>query len=127
MIKINFVKKKSATIAYFKPISDFLERYGRTALIILLLIGLYRIADIVMGVVANIFYLDKGYNVKEIATYSKFFGVFATIVGGIIGGYSAIKVGTLKALFFGALIVPFVSIAISNLLKCSASIKFLCS
>ena len=38
-----------------------------------------------MGVVANIFYLDKGYDVKEIATYSKFFGVFATIIGGIIG------------------------------------------
>ena len=111
LIKINFVKKKSATIAYFKPISDFLERYGRTALIILLLIGLYRIADIVMGVVANIFYLDKGYNIKEIATYSKFFGVFATIIGGIIGGYSAIKIGTLRALFIGALIA-----AASNLL-----------
>ena len=111
LIKINFVKKKSATIAYFKPISDFLERYGRTALIILLLIGLYRIADIVMGVVANIFYLDKGYNVREIATYSKFFGVFATIIGGIIGGYSAIKIGTLRALFIGALIA-----AASNLL-----------
>ena len=62
--------------------------------LILLLIGLYRIADIVMGVVANVFYLDKGYNIKEIATYSKFFGVFATIIGGIIGGYSAIKIGT---------------------------------
>ena len=111
LIKINFVKKKSATVAYFKPISDFLERYGRTALIILLLIGLYRIADIVMGVVANIFYLDKGYNVREIATYSKFFGVFATIIGGIIGGYSAIKIGTLRALFIGALIA-----AASNLL-----------
>ena len=111
LIKINFVKKKSATIVYFKPISDFLERYGRTALIILLLIGLYRIADIVMGVVANIFYLDKGYNVREIATYSKFFGVFATIIGGIIGGYSAIKIGTLRALFIGALIA-----AASNLL-----------
>ena len=111
LIKINFIKKKSATIAYFKPISDFLERYGRTALIILLLIGLYRIADIVMGVVANIFYLDKGYNVREIATYSKFFGVFATIIGGIIGGYSAIKIGTLRALFIGALIA-----AASNLL-----------
>ena len=111
LIKINFIKKKSTTIAYFKPISDFLERYGRTALIILLLIGLYRIADIVMGVVANIFYLDKGYNVREIATYSKFFGVFATIIGGIIGGYSAIKIGTLRALFIGALIA-----AASNLL-----------
>ena len=104
LISINFIKKNSASIAYVEPVTNFINRYGKTAVLILLLIGLYRIADIVMGVVANIFYLDKGYNVKEIATYSKFFGVFATIVGGIIGGYSAIKVGTLKALFFGALI-----------------------
>ena len=109
--KINFIKKNAASIAYINPITNFIERYGKTALLILLLLGLYRIADIVMGVVANVFYLDRGYNVKEIATYSKFFGVFATIIGGIIGGYSAIKIGTLKALFFGALIA-----AASNLL-----------
>lgn len=111
LIKVNFIKKNSATIAYLNPVTNFIQRYGKTAFLILLLIGLYRIADIVMGVVANIFYLDKGYNVKEIATYSKFFGVFATIIGGIIGGYSAVRVGTLKALFFGALIA-----AASNLL-----------
>ena len=109
--KINFVKKNAASVAYISPVTNFIERYGRTAVLILLLIGLYRIADIVMGVVANVFYLDKGYNIKEIATYSKFFGVFATIIGGIIGGYSAVKIGTLKALFFGALIA-----AASNLL-----------
>ena len=111
LTKINFIKKSSATAAYLKPLSNFIERYGKTAFLILLLIGLYRIADIVMGVVANIFYLDKGYNVNQIATYSKFFGVFATIIGGIIGGYSAIKIGTLKALFVGAVIA-----AASNLL-----------
>ena len=111
LANINFIKKNAASIAYIEPIANFIKRYGKTAVLILLLIGLYRIADIVMGVVANIFYLEKGYNIKEIATYSKFFGVFATIIGGIIGGYSAIKIGTLKALFFGALIA-----ASSNLL-----------
>ena len=45
-------------------------------IIILILISLYRIADIVMGVMANIFYLEKGYKISEIATFSKFFGVF---------------------------------------------------
>ena len=111
LINVNFIKKKATSVAYIEPVTNFIKKYGKTAVLILLLIGLYRIADIVMGVVANIFYLDKGYNVKEIATYSKFFGVFATIIGGIIGGYFAIKIGTLKALFFGALIA-----AASNLL-----------
>ena len=111
LIKIRLIPKKSAANAYIKPISEFISRYGKTAIFILLLIGFYRIADIVMGVVANIFYLEKGFNVKEIATYSKFFGVFATIIGGLIGGYSAVKFGTIKALFFGAVIA-----AASNLL-----------
>ena len=43
-------------------------------------------ADVVMGVMANIFYLEKGYSINQIATYSKFFGVFATIAGGLLGG-----------------------------------------
>ena len=111
LIKVKLIPKKSATNAYAKPISEFIDRYGKTAIFILLLIGFYRIADIVMGVVANIFYLEKGFNIKEIATYSKFFGVFATILGGLIGGFSAVKFGTIKALFFGALIA-----AASNLL-----------
>jgi len=64
-----------------------------------------------MGVVANIFYLEKGFNIKEIATYSKFFGVFATILGGFLGGFFALKFGTMKALFIGAFIA-----ASSNLL-----------
>jgi hypothetical protein len=54
------------------PIKDFFYRYKKVAIFILLLIGLYRIADIVMGVMANIFYLEKGYRIEEIATYSKF-------------------------------------------------------
>ncbi|MDA7606237.1 MFS transporter [Pelagibacteraceae bacterium] len=111
LIILKLIPKKSALDAYTKPILDFVKRYGKNAIFILLLIALYRIADVVMGVVANVFYLEKGFNIKEIATYSKFFGVFATIAGGIIGGYSAIKFGTIRCLFFGALIA-----AASNLL-----------
>ena len=119
LIKINIIPKNSAANAYLRPILEFTNRYGNTAFLILMLIGLYRIADIVMGVVANIFYLEKGYDIKEIATYSKFFGVFATIFGGLVGGYSSIKYGTIKALFFGALIAAasnllFAWLAISN-------------
>ena len=47
-----------------------------------------------MGVIANVFYLEKGFNINEIATYSKFFGVFATIFGGFLGGIFALKFGS---------------------------------
>ena len=86
MTKIKIIEKKMITESYIAPITNFIKKYGKFALIILMLISLYRIADVVMGVMANIFYLEKGYSIKDIATYSKFFGVFATIIGGLLGG-----------------------------------------
>ena len=111
LILIKFTSKQKISQSYLGPITNFLKRYGKFAVLILLLISLYRIADVVMGVMANIFYLEKGYKISEIATFSKFFGVFATIFGGFIGGYCSYRFGTMKALFFGALIA-----ALSNLL-----------
>jgi len=124
-IIFGFISKKDSSLAYIKPITNFTKRYGKFAIGILLLIGLYRIADVVMGVVANIFYLEKGFDVKEIATYSKFFGVFATILGGFIGGISALKFGTMKALFFGALIASSSNLLFAWLAISEPSIKFL--
>ena len=111
LILIKFTSKQKISQSYLSPIINFLTRYGKFAVLILLLISLYRIADVVMGVMANIFYLEKGYKISEIATFSKFFGVFATIFGGFIGGYCSYRFGTMKALFSGALIA-----ALSNLL-----------
>ena len=101
--KINFLPKEQSREIFINPIIDFFKRYKKIALMILLLIGLYRIADVVMGVMANIFYLEKGYEIKDIATFSKFFGLIATILGGILGGTFAMKFGTYKSLLIGAI------------------------
>ena len=52
-------------VAYFKqlfvaPITSFFTAYGAAAWAILALVSLYRLSDIVMGVMANPFYLIKG-------------------------------------------------------------------
>ena len=99
--KIKFLPKKQSKEIFIKPITNFFARYKKIAIIILLLIGLYRIADVVMGVMANIFYLEKGYEIKDIATFSKFFGLIATILGGFLGGIIAMKYGTYKSLLIG--------------------------
>ncbi len=125
LISINFTSKKIVIKSYLNPIVNFLNRYGRFAFFILLLISFYRIADVVMGVMANIFYLEKGYKVSEIATFSKFFGVFATIAGGFIGGYCSFKFGTMKALFFGALIAALSNLLFAWLAVSPISINFL--
>ena len=78
-----------------------------------------------MGVMANIFYLEKGYKISEIATFSKFFGVFATILGGFIGGYFSYRFGTMKALFLGALIAAGSNLLFAWLAVSPVSINFL--
>ncbi len=113
--------------SYFNPIKNFIDRYGKVALLILLLISLYRMADVVMGVMANIFYLEKGYSINEIATYSKFFGVFATILGGLFGGYFAMKFGTMITLFIGGLIASLSNLLFAWLATTETNIKYLIS
>ena len=125
LILVEFAPKDKISKSYMGPIFNFIKRYGKFAFLILLLISLYRIADIVMGVMANIFYLEKGYKISEIATYSKFFGVFATILGGFIGGYCSYKFGTMKSLFFGALIAASSNLLFAWLAISPISINFL--
>ncbi|MCL1036042.1 MFS transporter [Shewanella submarina] len=87
------------------PFADFFKRYGKHALLILALISCYRISDIVMGIMANVFYVDMGFSKEEIAFLSKVYGLIMTLVGGAVGGLLVSKYGTMKILFLGALLV----------------------
>ncbi|WP_339859158.1 AmpG family muropeptide MFS transporter [Thalassospira alkalitolerans] len=96
---------------YIAPVKDFIDRYGKAAIVVLTLIGVYRIADIVMGVMANVFYTDLGFSKEEIATVSKTFGLFMTIAGSFLGGLLSVRYGVVRILFLGALLS-----AITNIL-----------
>ena len=61
--------------ALVEPFADFLRRYGKQAVLILALIALYRISDVVMGIMANPFYVDMGYSKDEVAAVTKIYGV----------------------------------------------------
>ncbi|GAA4877914.1 AmpG family muropeptide MFS transporter [Ferrimonas pelagia] len=98
----------SAVIA---PFADFFGRYGKQALLILALIACYRISDIVMGVMANVFYVDMGFSKEEIAAISKIYGVIMTLAGAAAGGILVFRYGTMRILFVGAILV-----AVTNLL-----------
>ena len=63
-----------------------MRRYGKQALLILALIAMYRISDVVMGIMANPFYVDMGYTKDEVATVTKIYGVVMTLVGAFVGG-----------------------------------------
>ena len=87
------------------PFIDFFKRYGRSAILILLLISCYRISDIVMGIMANVFYVDMGFTKEEIAYLSKIYGLIMTLVGAAFGGVLLARFGTMRILFLGALLV----------------------
>ena len=106
LIRARMVSKSHITETYVTPVSDFFDRYGKLALIILLLVGTYRISDIVLGIIANVFYLDMGFTKTQIAQYSKFWGLIASIIGGLAGGVLALRFGVLRTLLLGAILAP---------------------
>jgi PAT family beta-lactamase induction signal transducer AmpG len=89
---------------YVEPLAEFLRRYGKLAVLILALVGCYRVADIVLGVIANVFYIEIGFTKIQIALYAKTYGLFATIAGGFLGGLLAFKFGVVRILFVGAVL-----------------------
>ena len=90
--------------ALIEPFADFLRRYGKQALLILALIAMYRISDVVMGIMANPFYVDMGYTKDEVATVTKIYGVIMTLVGAFLGGGLAMRFGVMKVLMLGAVL-----------------------
>lgn len=112
MMLSNWIDKSLVQQSYVAPIKDFFQRYGWSlAWLLLALIGLYRISDIVLGVIANVFYQDLGFSKPEIATVVKTFGLLMTIIGGFVGGIMAMRFGVMRMLFIGALLS-----ALTNLL-----------
>ncbi|MBT3068152.1 MFS transporter [Rhodoferax sp. U11-2br] len=97
--------------ALVAPFADFLSRFGWQAALILALIATYRISDVVMGIMANPFYVDMGYSKDEVAAVTKVFGVIMTLVGAFVGGVLSMRLGVMRVLMLGAVLS-----AASNLL-----------
>lgn len=89
---------------FLDPFADFIRRYRWQAMLILSLIAVYRISDVVMGIMANPFYVDMGYTKDEVAAVSKIFGVIMTLVGAFIGGGLTLRFGILRMLMVGAIL-----------------------
>lgn len=90
--------------ALISPFADFLQRFGWHAVLILALIAVYRISDVVMGIMANPFYVDMGYTKDEVAAVTKVFGVIMTLVGAFIGGLMGMRFGVMRVLMLGAVL-----------------------
>lgn len=91
--------------AIVEPFVDFFSRHGTEGLLILALIGLYRVPDFVMGVMANTLYIDLGFSLATIAAIVKIFGIGMTILGTIAGGLAVGRFGILQSVLMGAIAI----------------------
>ncbi len=98
--------------AVIEPFGDFFQRHGaRTAIVILVLISVYKASDVLLTLLANPFYVDVGFTLAQIADVAQFFGVWMTILGGIIGGVVVYRLGLLPSMMVCAVLM-----AASNLM-----------
>ncbi len=105
LINVGIVSVNIAKTAYLNPVKEFIGRYPlKTVILLMLLIGFYRVSDIVLGVVAYLFYQDIGFSKAEFATASKVFGIIMTLIGTFLGGFAVAKLGTMKTLLWGAIL-----------------------
>lgn len=104
LVHIGMVSAETVRTTWVNPIMDFFRRYGKAAVWLLALIGLYRISDIVSGVISNVFYEDMGFSKTEIAAAIKTFGVVMSIGGGFIGGLLAQRYSLMKLMALGAIL-----------------------
>ena len=91
--------------AVVSPLVDFFARNGTFAIVILAFVGLFRLSDITLGVMANPFYVDLGFSVDVIGNIAKAYGIFATLVGALLGGVLVVRFGMLRTLLLGAVMV----------------------
>jgi len=94
------------TEAVWEPLKDFFSTSGShkgMALWILAFFLLYRVGVDMAATMSTPFYMDLHFTKSVIGTMSKAVGLWATIAGGLIGGFGVIYLGIRRSLFiFGA-------------------------
>jgi MFS transporter, PAT family, beta-lactamase induction signal transducer AmpG len=95
-------KPTSLKTAVVEPFLEFFKRHG--AIVILLFILMFKMGDAIAGSMLSPFYVDLGYQNKDIAEVAKFFGFASSMAGLFIGGALIYKLGIYPCLWiFGIL------------------------
>ncbi|WP_335968031.1 AmpG family muropeptide MFS transporter [Acinetobacter bereziniae] len=124
LIRLGVVNQQMAYETWVNPIADFFKRYGlKLALALLLLIGFYRISDIIAGVISNVFYQDLNFTKEQIAEAVKIYGVIFSLLGGFLGGLLAQRMNIMKLMFVGAVLASSTNLIFIGLVKSGAPMQ----
>ena len=90
--------------AVAEPFVEFIHSNGgRQAALVLAFVFLYKLGDSMATALATPFYLDMGFSKSEIGLIAKNVGLWASVLGGLLGGLWMVKLGINRALWiFGA-------------------------
>ena len=101
---------------FFNPFLEFIQR--KAWWMILLFVLLYKYGDATAGVMSNPFYREMGFTGVQIASITKVFGFFATILGVFTGGFLVAKTNIFHSLLFGGILQ-----ALTNLIFAFLALK----
>ena len=103
-VHIDVLKEKGSVWnnIFINPFKDLFP-YKRL-IWLLLFVLVYRMADNMLMVMVNPFFLDIGYTAEEIARIYKFFGTVMVIIGGLISSFIITKLGIKKSLLYFSVI-----------------------
>ncbi|PPT41802.1 AmpG family muropeptide MFS transporter [Xanthomonas arboricola] len=88
------------------PFLAFIREHRSGAILILVAISVYRMADFVMGPMANPFYVDLGLSEDTVGAIRGSVGLVATFVGIAAAGLVSVRWGVLATLMAGAVLGP---------------------
>ena len=86
-----------------EPLKDFFTRFGKTALIILAFIMLFKVGEAFLGRMSLVFYKEVGFTTSEIATYSKLVGATLTVIFSILASMITVHYGLLRGLMISGI------------------------
>ena len=98
------------------PLASFFRNNGvRIGLAILGFVFLFKIGEAFMGKMSIVFYREMKFSKSEIGIYSKGLGWVVTIIFTLIGGWFAMRMGTVRALFIAGIAMASTNIMFSLL------------
>jgi len=96
------ISPKSLKEAVWGPLTGYFKRSG--AVQILLFIMVYKLGNVLAGVMTTPFLLDLGFSRTDVGMVNKAFGLTSTILGALMGGGIISKIGIIRSLWvFGFL------------------------
>ncbi len=96
-----------AIVAYFRPLTEFLERQG--ALVVLLFVLIHKIGDTLANLTLRLLFQELGFTNDEVAFYDVGVGFVALLAGVFVGGVLYARVGMKRSV-----LISLVLMAVSN-------------